>query len=84
VEEHSAEYMPPDGFFGIQICKIQFQSGLCHPSEGTYEAPPWPHGIVGWGGDMPFNALYPIPHPFNTFSISLFMPKAQCLRAHTS
>jgi len=46
-----AKYMPPDGFFGIQIfVKIQFLPGLCPgPCWGSLQR--FPDSLVGWGGE---------------------------------
>jgi len=58
--ENSMQYVPPDGFFGIQIVQRPIWTGAPRPGHdcGSLRRSPAPP-LVGWGGDIP--SAFPIP-----------------------
>jgi len=62
--KNSVQYMPPDGFYCIQVVQNSILAGvLPGPHWGVYNAPL--DSLVSWGRGY----LLPILHPLDTFSI---------------
>ena len=61
------KYVPPDGFFGIQVLQnFNFGQGFApDPTGGAHDASPDP--LVGWGGS---GYTIPIPHSLDVFGVS--------------